>query len=1303
MDSCEWSATTGEVIDQQGEYNATAYNEAKIETAKTAGGGLCRVGSFDANKKSYINAGKPLKEYKKGNSAGEITVSAWIKPTGDNRWAVIAIQADADWKEGFHLYRDENGRVCFSIEDWYRNSVGVAVDKNVWTHVVGTYNGKYLKIYINGEKKKVKSVKNKVIASDYNFMIGDSEWKGVGDGNDLWNGYIDEVKVFSSALTAKQVEELYDKEKAGKNFDDTQRVCQCCYKFDAWDTFRDKNDRNISTKIVNQDFNLTIASLKCDGSDYRDFNGTVCVTVEDSTVKLDFRDQNVSTATFKISKPVRDTRVYIAARKNADASCPLIALDAESNSTDNFAIRPDRFVIDVNNTIPLKNEEFHIDINATDIDGVNVQDYNETNGTTFSFEVDARLRGQPNPFEFSDGSISFDTKISELGDVVMQIAEINGSEFAVVDADDTNDSLRLITPAIWDELFVIFVRPVAYYRFDVCPGTWNGTAGEVKDYSGYDHNGTAHNVDTTEGEICQGADLRADSDNDYIKLDGGAMDSLKNFTVTMWIKTTDTGGQALLSGAKDNTFSGSNEALLYLVNDTTIRPHIKNKHVDITLPKSVADGTWHQIAWVRNGQRHCIYVDGDRRCRKIRGSDGAVTIDKDGLYLGQDQDSLGGGFDKNQDFEGLMDEVNIYDKRFTKDAIKQVYRNEKAKKNYDGTDRNCTNCNVTPPPPPVFSFDAWDSFRNINDRNISTKLCGDGFVVSIASLKEDGSDFQEFNGTVCSALVDRNSNLVSAWHKNLFVDENLSSQTAQGNPTFNVAKALDFARVKIVWKENVDEACPVTNETNSTLSSDAFAIRPKRFAITGFSSALYAGEEFDVEFHAFDGSGSDVVDYNESEGGSFDVNVTELKPQCREGNFSVSLKGWRFEDGNKTLRTSYSEVGQIKLSIREKEDCLHRFASIDCDDKNVSGSWDTQSGTAIEPQEVNITFGVHHFEVNATVGDFKQGSFTYLCNLQNEDANMSADINITVAAKNEQNVTTRNFTSECYAKDVDINLTHSNVGTTNLDNLLYFVVDANATQSALQSVAKNDSLSFTYAASNFSSKNTLVDENGTSVVRLRFNFDRNFTKVVEPFKFTLSGINVANSDANSSGYEQRSGDATFYYGRTYAKDLYTSSKNDSTLLKVLVYGKDTNPLVSGMDEVLLGWYYKNDHTSENLGKVAATRINDSTTLKTNAQIPSGTSFEGNGSYTIDVNNTAEKTGVYFIHLDISKWLWYAPEGFGETYRYEDGNSSCLNHPCIKYVYQKKSQGKKVQSGSNFKPLDIYMNIQNNNRGIRLLR
>ncbi len=65
-----------------------------------------------------------------------------------------------------------------------------------------------------------------------------------------------------------------------------------------------------------------------------------------------------------------------------------------------------------------------------------------------------------------------------------------------------------------------------------------------------------------------------------------------------------------------------------------------------------------------------LYVDGSRVSAPKSAIMSAIVLSSGGLWLGQDQDSVGGGFDPNQALEGLLDEVRIWNTLRTGDEIR---------------------------------------------------------------------------------------------------------------------------------------------------------------------------------------------------------------------------------------------------------------------------------------------------------------------------------------------------------------------------------------------------------------------------------------------------------------------------------------------------------------------------------------------------------------------------------------------------------------------------------------------------------
>ncbi|ACM93277.1 hypothetical protein NAMH_1384 [Nautilia profundicola AmH] len=233
------------------------------------------------------------------------------------------------------------------------------------------------------------------------------------------------------------------------------------YRFDAWNDDHNITDRNITTKIVNKPFIITVASLDTNGTGYQEFNGTVCSRVIAQNYTGDWNktlwnNENEKNITLKVNRALKNAKINIQWKQNEDTTCPINDAN-ESNSTDNFAIRPEKFVIaNIPSNIKAGNE-FNITVKAVDVNGNPVKDYNESiyvNGQSVDFEYnesktncDTGILEKVSGGVFKDGEANITLKYNEVGDLNLTVKEINGSEFAVVDNDDTNETERFISQA----------------------------------------------------------------------------------------------------------------------------------------------------------------------------------------------------------------------------------------------------------------------------------------------------------------------------------------------------------------------------------------------------------------------------------------------------------------------------------------------------------------------------------------------------------------------------------------------------------------------------------------------------------------------------------------------------------------------------------------------------------------------------------------------------------------------------------------------------------------------------------------
>ncbi len=86
------------------------------------------------------------------------------------------------------------------------------------------------------------------------------------------------------------------------------------------------------------------------------------------------------------------------------------------------------------------------------------------------------------------------------------------------------------------------------------------------------------------------------------------------------------------------------------------------------------DGAWHHIClgWESPTGLWMLYKDGEE---KWKGEDFRTdyTIKRGGtLVLGQEQDSVGGGFEAVQSFQGMISNVNIWDTFLSASKIKEM-------------------------------------------------------------------------------------------------------------------------------------------------------------------------------------------------------------------------------------------------------------------------------------------------------------------------------------------------------------------------------------------------------------------------------------------------------------------------------------------------------------------------------------------------------------------------------------------------------------------------------------------------------
>ena len=138
----------------------------------------------------------------------QLTLEAWINPDAKPSTynTVINKSSDGSWSDGYGLYWNGTSNLRFFVNSYTgAGAIETPVTKGSWSHVVATYDGSTLNLYVNGVLATSKSYSTPITNSLQELSVGE------GAGGYYWRGGLDEVAVYGTALTAAQVAQHYSR------------------------------------------------------------------------------------------------------------------------------------------------------------------------------------------------------------------------------------------------------------------------------------------------------------------------------------------------------------------------------------------------------------------------------------------------------------------------------------------------------------------------------------------------------------------------------------------------------------------------------------------------------------------------------------------------------------------------------------------------------------------------------------------------------------------------------------------------------------------------------------------------------------------------------------------------------------------------------------------------------------------------------------------------------------------------------------------------------------------------------------
>ncbi|ENM3888327.1 MSHA biogenesis protein MshQ [Vibrio cholerae] len=216
LDEAQWNGQVGQVKNSVSDTlhgraisGATTNNTAPALPVDLNNMGTCGYGVFIGNQNQYVD----IPHNQQLSFSERLTVSAWVypvsRPTGNGLHTIVA----KDDNYEFHL--DSQGRVYWYWATSNNNANSLrttqSIPLNTWSHITIRYDrnlsgNQRQRIYINGVAVASNNDSRALRTNTLNLEIG----RDFNFDSRSFNGRIDEVTIYGSALTDEQILSLYN-------------------------------------------------------------------------------------------------------------------------------------------------------------------------------------------------------------------------------------------------------------------------------------------------------------------------------------------------------------------------------------------------------------------------------------------------------------------------------------------------------------------------------------------------------------------------------------------------------------------------------------------------------------------------------------------------------------------------------------------------------------------------------------------------------------------------------------------------------------------------------------------------------------------------------------------------------------------------------------------------------------------------------------------------------------------------------------------------------------------------------------
>ncbi|MCX6746807.1 MAG: LamG domain-containing protein [Candidatus Pacearchaeota archaeon] len=183
-------------------------NDGTVYGASFADGKVGKALSFDG-----INDYVDIKDINEAEGTNSLTIEAWVKPETRATGVVHPMILAKYYAWNLYINGNNNG-FAFSFNDgggWVTDtlSYSATLSTDTWYHVAVRYDGSTCKIFVDGNEVASGTCNGNIITNTNKVKIG--QW----DGNEWFNGSIDEAKIYPYTLSPEQIKQNYEETKDG--------------------------------------------------------------------------------------------------------------------------------------------------------------------------------------------------------------------------------------------------------------------------------------------------------------------------------------------------------------------------------------------------------------------------------------------------------------------------------------------------------------------------------------------------------------------------------------------------------------------------------------------------------------------------------------------------------------------------------------------------------------------------------------------------------------------------------------------------------------------------------------------------------------------------------------------------------------------------------------------------------------------------------------------------------------------------------------------------------------------------------